>query len=117
MRNAAMLMLFAAGCLGVVDDPDTATNQSNLVCDPWCDPSDPELQATLDGADRYAIGLFPDAVMRDQSCFELEPGTECLVMYSTAGSPCGPVTVDCTNFPIHGRNRVHCSWSSAGGCD
>lgn len=117
MRNTATLLLvLLVACAS--GDLDTSTEQDGLICDPWCDPSnpDPETEATLHAAYNYGYGLFSDAVWQRQGCIELQPGTECLVVFSTASSPCGSVTVDCNDLPIHGRNRVSCDWS-VGGCD
>src|SRR5262245_49393774 len=90
-----------------------------IYCDPWCDPSDPdpEVDATLRGAYSFAWSLYPGATWTGQGCIDLEPGTECLVRFSGPDFPCGPETVDCPNFPTHGRNRVHCHWLPSGGCD
>lgn len=90
-----------------------------LICDPWCDPSDPdpETNATLTGAYNFAWSTYPNAAWVGQGCIDLEPGTQCLVRFSGPDFPCGPQTVNCTNFPTHGRDRVHCRWMLTGGCD
>lgn len=88
----------------------------DIICDPWCDPSQPddEVNATLAGAYDFAWAAYPDATWQGQGCVDFEPGTECVVRFSTPDFACGPVSVDCTNFPTHGRNRVRCRWLPVG---
>ncbi len=131
MRNPLMIALAAvlAGCADRPPPVDTSIATTfaelrggpppRLICDPWCDPSDPdpEVNATLNGAYNFAWSTYPTAAWQGQGCIDLEPGTECLVRFSTPDFPCGPVTVDCTNYPTHGRDRVHCRWLPTGGCD
>lgn len=130
MRNILMLVLSStlAACTDrPPPDQSIATTFAELrggpaprlLCDPWCDPSDPdpEVDATLSGAYNFAWAAYPNAAWQGQGCIDLEPGTECLVRFSTPDFPCGPFTADCTNFPTHGRNRVHCRWLPSGGCN
>ena len=131
MRNALMLALVSSALVCCASqspvDNSIATTFAELrggppprlICDPWCDPSepDPEVTTTLRGAYGFTWSTYPNAVWQGQGCIDLEPGTECLVRFSTPDFLCGPVTVDCTNLPTHGRDRVHCRWLPSGGCD
>jgi hypothetical protein len=131
MRNILMLVFMASALTGCADRPPVDNSIATafaelrggppprLICDPWCDPSDPdpEVNATLSGAYNFAWSTYPNAVWQGQGCIDLEPGTECLVRFSTPDFPCGPVTVDCTDHPTHGRDRVHCRWVPSAGCD
>src|SRR5215468_6032261 len=89
MRNILIPLILCSGCVIDLDTEPEATTQSNLLCDPWCVPDDLEVQATLDGANKFAVSTFESPLLRGQTCIDLEPGTECLVTFATSSSPCG----------------------------
>jgi hypothetical protein len=110
-------LLFGTGCGTPPQDGDQVeeTRPEALRCDP-CDP-DELSEAIIQEASALAESLYSQAVAREASCVDLDPGLDCNIMFSTPDSWCGPITIDCHSTSAAG-SRIRCTdLGSAGGCD
>lgn len=98
MKTFSLLFLLLTAC--TAPNPSTSTHQSALVCEPWCDPSDPDPDPwdvrTMSDATRMANDIFSDGTVTGSGCVV---GTihhsECWVDVSTADCD---GRVDCVNW-------------------
>ena len=101
---AIVLSLTLAACLDA-HEPSLGEHQDNIICGSLCDP---EYASELAGAYHYGFRMFPDAGTLSEGCANLGSGWECVVTLAVDRTPCGSVTVDCS--------QGHCSWNAPDDC-